>query len=268
MKNQRLENNLKFTFNKFSLFHYLIKKIAHSHGLGEVNFDSIQEIFCFIQTQKNLINFDLKKIILFINKLVCLIREKLDADIKKLFDNSEQFLHTIDELLTFSNQLVSFLDSTESSSLFSDQQHFYTCLHIICENQFLFTHWLSLEKQIWQKYLDEMFSNQSQLFCSNFNIEKSPMNNSDLKDLWPANNSNFSSSKSTKCAECFILIIKSIQDRYFKLPYPSKQLRFVSLQIDLLTDFHLRLCQILRDEANNIFSKTCLGFNINSDLDI
>lgn len=190
--------------------------------------------------------------------MIWLVKEKLDTDFRILFENSEQFLHTIDELLIFSDQLILYLNNKENSNLLSDHQYLYNCYNVICENQLIFSHWLRLEKQIWQKYLDDMFSNSSSIVL-NFKIEKSSIYNPELNDFWSKNYSNFDTFKSTKCAECFILIIKSIKDRFYNLPYPSKKIRFVSLQIDLLKDFHLRLCQILRDEENNIFSKAYLG---------
>lgn len=187
---------------------------------------------------------------------MCLIKDKLETDIKMLLENSEQFLHTIDELLNFNNQLISFLKSNENAAFNTDYQNFYTSLHIICENQLIFNHWLNLEKQIWQKYLDEMFSNDSLSLFLNLNLENQLSQNFQDSNEGLLKNETF---MSTKCAEYFILLIKSIQDRYYNLPFASKKLSFANLQIDLLKEFHLRLCQILRDEANNIFSKTYLG---------
>lgn len=195
---------------------------------------------------------------MFINKLIWLVKKKLDTDFKQLFENTEQFLHTIDELITFSNQLISYLKNSENSNFWSNHQYLYNCYNIICENQLIFSHWLSLEKQIWQKYLDEIFSKNASSLILNLKTENSSIYNPELNGFW-STYSNFDTFKSTKCAECLLQIMKSIKDRYYNLPYPSKKIRFVNLQIDLLKDFHLRLCQILRDEGNNIFSKTYLG---------
>ena len=206
---------------------------------------------------------------MFANKLVELIREKLDFDLTSLIKNSNLFLHTTDELLLFNSQLTSYLETTEATYILSNQQPIYQSLHIICENSAFFTHWLNLEKQVWQKYLDIMFSNlpgQSVSSTSETELPKStlfniPLMNEEgsLSDLWSCTYSDIDTMKPPKCAEWFILIIKSITDRYSSLPYPSKRLRFVNLQLDLLNDFHLRLCQIIRDEANSSFSKTYLG---------
>lgn len=48
-------------------------------------------------------------------------------------------------------------------------------------------------------------------------------------------------------------------DRYSNLPYPSKKLRFVNMQLELLNEFHMRMCQIIRSEVKNPFSKIYLG---------
>ena len=50
-----------------------------------------------------------------------------------------------------------------------------------------------------------------------------------------------------------------IKDRYSNLPYPSKKLRFVNMQIELMKEFHMRLCQIIRGEVKSPFSKIYLG---------
>lgn len=49
------------------------------------------------------------------------------------------------------------------------------------------------------------------------------------------------------------------KDRYCNLPYPSKKLKFVNLQMELFTEFHLRLCQIIRNETKNQLGKIYLG---------
>ena len=54
-------------------------------------------------------------------------------------------------------------------------------------------------------------------------------------------------------------MLKTMKDRFSGLPYPSKKLRFVNLQIELIKDFHLRLCQIARDEVKNPFSRSYMG---------
>ncbi len=41
--------------------------------------------------------------------------------------------------------------------------------------------------------------------------------------------------------------------------HQSKKLKFVSLQIELINDFHMRLCQIVRDEVKTPFGKIYMG---------
>ncbi|CAF0708520.1 unnamed protein product [Brachionus calyciflorus] len=208
-------------------------------------------------------------VIFFANKLVDLIREKIEFDLQNLMQNSKLFLHTIDELLVFNSQLNSYLETTESFYILSNNQKIKTVLDLICENHVFFSHWLNLEKQVWQKYLDLMFSNlpsgKSVNQILDHDIPKSlfniPLLNDDnnLNDLWSCTLSDVDSMRTPKCAELFILMIKSITDRFSNLPSVSKRLRFICLQLDLLNDFHLRLCQIIRDEAKTLFSKPYLG---------
>lgn len=181
-----------------------------------------------------------------------------------LVKNQVQFSHTIDELILLNSQLENYLKSTQSTVANN-----YTCLHVICENSHLFSHWLNLERQVCQKKFDSMFSSLTtnslaledpSLLNSKTTFNLSMLNNDKLlNEIWSCNYSDVDAMRPPQCAESFIMLIKAITDRYSSLPYPSKKLRFVNLQLELMNDFHLRLCQIIRDEAKTPFSKSYLG---------
>ena len=56
-----------------------------------------------------------------------------------------------------------------------------------------------------------------------------------------------------------MIFILKIKDRFSELPYQSKRLQFVALQIELINNFHMRICQIIRDETKLPFGKIYLG---------
>lgn len=202
--------------------------------------------------------------------MVRLAKEKLELDLDSLLKNQVQFSHTLDELLLFDAQLKSYLKSSVlvSGSLSTQS---YTCLHFVCENTPLFNHWLSLERQVCQKKVDLMFSylttassaidnsNQDGGKTLNSLIRNENQDLDKLNEIWSCNYSDVDSMRPPQCAESFILMLKTMKDRFAQLPHPTRRLRFIQLQIELVKDFHLRLCQIARDEARNPLSKTYLG---------
>ena len=189
-------------------------------------------------------------------------------DLPSLIQNKVQFPHTIDELIAFDAQLKAYVKSLELRG----ESTLYSCLHIICENPALFAHWLSLERQICQKKVDLIFSGLNQASSSDQGgigggdksslgaaNGKSSLFSEKATEIWSCNYADVDMMKPPNCAESFILMIKAIKERYTNLPYPSRKLQFVDLQLDVLVDFHLRLCQIIRDESKTPFSKNYLG---------
>ncbi len=194
-----------------------------------------------------------------------LVKEKVEFDLHNLLKSQVQFSHTIDELLLFDSQLKTYLYASEFSIR---ENNLYTCLHFICENPTLFSHWLNLERQVCIKKLDMIFSYLTPVSEIDGSADKSIssiLNNDNgqnvekLNEIWSCNYSDVDTMKPPQCAESFILMLKTMKDRFSGLPYPSKKLRFVSLQIELIKDFHLRLCQIARDEVKNPFSRSYMG---------
>jgi hypothetical protein len=91
------------------------------------------------------------------------------------------------------------------------------------------------------------------------NGKENSAQNQKINEIWSCNYSDVDTMKPPHCAESFILMLKTMKDRFANLPYPSKKLRFIHLQLELINDFHLRLCQIIRDEMKTPFSKSYLG---------
>jgi hypothetical protein len=191
-----------------------------------------------------------------------------------LLKNQVQFSHTIDELLLFDSQLKTYLPDFK---LHVRGNKLYTCLHFICQSQTFFSHWLSLERQVCQKKLDVIFSyltpvssgggagaggssgDADKSISAILHNETAGQNADKLNEIWSCNYADVDAMKPPQCAESFVLMLKAMRDRFGYLPYPSKKLRFVNLQIELIKDFHLRLCQIVRDEVKNPFSKSYMG---------
>ena len=87
-----------------------------------------------------------------------LVREKVYFDVNNLLKNQKNFSHTIDELISFDSQLKSYLKTTvDGRKLEKNKQGSYSCLHIICENNLIFSQWLNLERQSCQKNVDLIF---------------------------------------------------------------------------------------------------------------
>ncbi len=172
-----------------------------------------------------------------------------------LIKNKFQFSHTVDELLLFDAQLKSEL----KEFMLYDGRFFSGSLQILCQNEHLFTNWINLERHVCQKKLDMMF-----ISSPIGNLEETGslnLLNADRRssDVWCCDYSDVDKMKPPHCAESFMSMIKAITDRFSELPYQSKKLKFVSLQVELINDFHLRICQIVRDEAKSPFGKTYLG---------
>lgn len=187
---------------------------------------------------------------MFSNGLVRLIRDKLEQDLNSLLQNQVQFSHTIDELIQFSSQLDTYLGiasadltSTSSSSSSSSTRllDIYTTLHIICENNRLFSHWLNLERQLCQKKLDMLFISMNRLqqqqpagdiptptldpnagtgvspssSSTSQNTQSSSsliFNNNEkmIEEIWSCKYADVDVMKPSHCAETFVLMIKAI----------------------------------------------------------
>lgn len=173
-----------------------------------------------------------------------MIRPKVDQDLDSLLKNQIQFTHTIDEYISFSNQLVTYLsiasadDHTSAVTTTPNNKSLVTTLHLICENNRFFHHWLNLERQLCQKKLDMLFISLSPVQQSNDPTKKnntstaaSPtstvagssssssstqvnglFNNNEklIDEIWSCKYADVDVMKPSYCAETFVLIIKAI----------------------------------------------------------
>jgi RAD50-interacting protein 1 len=128
--------------------------------------------------------------------------------------------HTIDELFVFDKQLKMYFNYPNDE---------YNCLHILCDDK-IFSHWTQLEHRICISKIDTMFSNGQK------------------DEIWSCKCDDIDEYKIPNCTESFILLMKSIAERYKQLPYASKKLRLLKLQLELFNDYRLRLCLFIRDD--------------------
>lgn len=202
-------------------------------------------------------------IIDFVNCFISLIKNKIDHDLIMLIKDEFLFSHTIDELLLFDQQLKSYL---KELGIYEKCDNFVSCMNVLCRNEEFFSNWLNLERLICTKKIDKIFA-----YLNKTNVELADQGTSlsllsqqakNSNDIWQCNYSDVDKMKPPQCAETFMSMIKAISDRFSELSnHQTKKLKFVSLQIELIGEFHMRLCQIIRDEttASNSFGKIYLG---------
>ena len=136
-----------------------------------------------------------------------MIKKKIQLDSTLLIKNKFQFSHTIDELLHFDKQLKSYLKECNTY----DRKYFYGCLHILCENELLFSNWLSLERQVCQKNLDAMFANLNQTGMDDKSSSLDLLgSDKQLNDIWCCDYSDIDKMKPPHCAESFMSMVKAI----------------------------------------------------------
>lgn len=141
--------------------------------------------------------------------------------------------HTIDELFIFDRQLKLYFNYPNDE---------YNCMHILCDDK-IFSHWIQLEYQMYFKKIDDMFQSDRH------------------SEIWSCKFDDIDEYKTPNCTESFILLMKSISERYKQLPFSTKKLKFLKLQLEFFNDYHFRLCQIIRDEnlSKNPLNKTNYG---------
>lgn len=156
--------------------------------------------------------------------MVELVKKKINMDLHILIKNKTQFSHSINELFLFDMQLKTYL----KDFIFYDTTSFYSCLHILCENDSLFTTWINVERQVCQKKLDMMFVNLNQnssmsspdLTEPNSKQQSVSLNllgiDSQINDIWCCDYSDIDKMKPPHCAESFMSMIKAITGKLRK----------------------------------------------------
>ena len=109
----------------------------------------------------------------------------------------------MDEIIHFNAQIKSLLKDFES-----DYNHTqFSLLHILCENNLLFSEWINLERVISQKKIDGIFTVLNAEFEMKY-TSISSLVNQDRSELWACNYSDVDQMKPSHCAESFILILR------------------------------------------------------------
>ncbi|XP_033119511.1 RAD50-interacting protein 1-like [Anneissia japonica] len=162
----------------------------------------------------------------FCRGLIQAVVAKAEHDIPELIYDDHLLSHFIDELLSFEAELRF--------------NHGYpawqpNCIHVLTQND-CFQRWLAIERNFALEKIDNLLSDNGAWSCQYRDI-------SDVDDL-----------KVPQCAESFVTLLSVITDRYKTIPYPSNQLQFLGLQLDLLDDFRVRLLQVAKQEARNPLS--------------
>ena len=161
----------------------------------------------------------------FSSGLCNLVMKKLQKDIIVAIFDDVSLSHMIDEILTFSQDFYNL--GVEESSL---------PLLVLLEPK-IFSKWLNLERKFAFAKIDDMMLDEQ---------------------AWT---SSISKHDVSKCTETFVILLQSITNR-FKHLNTECQLKFVSLQSDLLEDMRLRFAQIVRLEHSFPLSeKYCLILN-------
>lgn len=170
----------------------------------------------------------------FVRGLVQLTIEKLINDIEEISFDEHLFAHLIDEILSFEQDLRTFLfyPSTIPSAVSVLTQATY------------FTKWIKLEEKFTSEKMDQILSDGNDPWANldpfGFAHITSPLTaalntNQDLE---------LDELKIPKCADQFVRILETIKERYCILPQPSHQLQFLALQIELIDNFRRRLGQL------------------------
>ncbi|KAG5676779.1 hypothetical protein PVAND_006588 [Polypedilum vanderplanki] len=193
----------------------------------------------------------------FIRGLVQLSIEKLVNDIEELSLDEQLFAHLIDEILSFEQDLRSYLFYPSNIP---------SAVNVITQATF-FTKWLKLEEKFTSEKMDLILSDENDPWNTldpfGFMHITSPLtaalNNQQL-DL------ELDELKIPKCADQFVRLLEAIKERYCILPQPSHQLQFLALQIDLIDNFRQRLVQLHKEGFVNALNVLNAIFYITSVL--
>ena len=164
----------------------------------------------------------------FVNCFINLIKQKIDFDLNLLIKDKFQFSHTIDELLLFDVQLKNYL---KEQMVYESNGSFVSCMNVLCRNEDFFNNWLSLERLLCTRKIDQMFAylNRSNLVGLDSLTESSGLSSnskSSMKksaqtmfslneekayaDIWQCNFADVDKLKPPHCAETFMSMIESI----------------------------------------------------------
>jgi len=167
---------------------------------------------------------DLNVRVEFIRGLVQLAVQKLVYDIDIISDDDALFSHLIDEVLSFEQELDRVLG-------FHKDQEFPSLITVITQPQYL-SRWLAIE---------EIFASEKMDFILQSELAWDCLEPSSTEKL-----------KIPRCADQFIRLLDSIQERYCNLPQPSHKILFFRLQTELIDNFQRRLVQLHNNPDNEV----------------
>ncbi|XP_071948017.1 RAD50-interacting protein 1-like [Antedon mediterranea] len=162
----------------------------------------------------------------FCRGLIEVLVSKAESDVQELIFDDQLLSHFIDELLAFETEL----HVTHSYPPWQP-----SCINVLTRAD-CFQRWLAIERNFAVEKIDALLSDPDAWRCQYKDIN-------DGDDL-----------KVPQCAESFVTLLSVITDRYKTVPFPTNQLQFLVLQLDLLDDFRVRLLQVAKQEAYNPLS--------------
>ncbi|XP_074095130.1 RAD50 interactor 1 [Cotesia typhae] len=157
----------------------------------------------------------------FMRALVKLAVEKLQTDLPVVQYDDALFAHLVDEALAFERDL--------RENLFYPPNQPAT-VSVLTQAQ-SFVKWINMEKKYATEKMDAILSAQSAW-------ERITVTN--VEDM-----------KVTECAEAFLTLLTTMNERYSHLPQPGHRLQFLELQLELIDDWRVRLLQLLHQSCED-----------------
>ncbi|CAK9304641.1 unnamed protein product [Gordionus sp. m RMFG-2023] len=172
----------------------------------------------------------------FIKGFVYIAQNKLRRDLPSAFTDDDTFSHIIDESILFHKSL----------NLLGYDLNLPSCLEIFCE-KYYFNKWISIEHKSATEKMNEFLSSPDAWSCE---CDENLLNELTNKDKIP------------EFVEKYVVLLEYLNDRYEYIPYPLQKIQFLSLQIELLDDFRIRLLQICRQKKLDNTSLTEIKINL------
>ncbi|XP_062567477.1 RAD50-interacting protein 1-like [Saccostrea cucullata] len=164
----------------------------------------------------------------FMRGLVVLVMEKMASDLPTIMEDEHLFCHLVDEAIFFDHELHQIYDYPAGLNSSMD----------LLTVPKVFERWIEIEKKFAIEKMDALLSSSTAWESQYKNI-------ADIDTL-----------KVPECGESFITLMSTITDRYKYLPSPDHRLKFLSMQLELLEDFRIRLVQVMKEVTHNSLGDT------------
>ncbi|KPJ08133.1 RAD50-interacting protein 1 [Papilio machaon] len=149
----------------------------------------------------------------------------------EIVDVDAAFAHAVDETLGFHRELQSLTGYPLNMAL-----------HVLTKAEH-FVRWIAVEKKYALAKMDEAL--ESEQWCEPVAAGVSVAVGA---ALWVP-----------RCADWFIALLKTIEDRYSMLPQPGHRLQFVELQLELIEEWRVRLTQLLGAALHELRAESLLA---------